>query len=187
MIEHSVFVFGWAVPLRAPRAPSVRLLARCVITHGAPSGRSAARSSPCLPALTWFAPVGSLLLFITAPLSGAQSELQPGYRAHTEPHRLPSLASASFCPSSVGRSVLSSSFLLLLLSLFLCFFWFFLYFSHWISLCLCCPAGLCRSFYPLLVAERNPSSSGFSCACFHFSFISFCDIFSLPSSFYLKK
>uniref|UniRef100_A0A3Q3QDB0 RRM domain-containing protein n=1 Tax=Monopterus albus TaxID=43700 RepID=A0A3Q3QDB0_MONAL len=56
----------------------------------------------------WFAPVGVLLLFITAPLPGAQSELQPGYRAHTEHHRLPAAVSPPHAPASF--SVFTSCF-----------------------------------------------------------------------------
>lgn len=106
----------------------------------------------------WFAPVGALPLCITAPLASAQSELQPGNRAHTEPRclrtaRSPPLASASLSvfASCVGRSILPSSLLPLLLSfLLVCFlpsyfdfsfFPFFLFFfaanfSGWLDFCL---------------------------------------------------
>ncbi|GLD58088.1 RNA-binding protein Raly, partial [Lates japonicus] len=66
-------------------------------------------TAPLPASAQWFAPVGGLLLFITAPLAGSQSELQPGYRAHTEPRCL----HAAHCPLSSSRFSLFERFCLL--------------------------------------------------------------------------
>ena len=112
--------------------------ARCLITHGAPrcSALPCPASPPLLSARSGSLQSLSLLLFISAPLAGAQSELQPGNRAHTSPHltaRSPPLASAflSLRCRQVSHSlplVFSSFFLSFFLSLFLSFSLLFLYF-----------------------------------------------------------
>lgn len=69
-------------------------------------------SSPPPASAQWFVPIGAPLLFISAPLAGAQSELQPGNRTHTKPRRLlcsPPPASVSIFVATLGRSPLSSS------------------------------------------------------------------------------
>lgn len=120
----------------------------------------------------------------------------PSAHRASPPARSSPLASASLSvfASSVGRSLLSSSFLPLVLSFFLScwfapllliFFFFALNFiGSWISLSLCCPASLHRSFSPL-VAGRKPI---FWLFCVYFQFLSFRfgDISLPPSLFVLR-
>lgn len=152
-------------------------------------------ASPLPASAQWFAPVGAPLLFITAPLAGAQSELQPGYRAHTEPRRLLALLLplpplwAFLPPLLVGHS---SSCLLLSLSFSLVWFPHFYFFllrffllwisaAGWISVSVV-PRVFTGAFTRCLLLEESPSS-GFSYV--DFQFLSFGFFFCV--NFFFKK